>query len=222
MRVETEPSLAMSNQTWRTFLAMDANASEKKDTKAARRRQESFDLLMPKSDTYPELKLRCSTGPLVWQGKEYAGELPPDIVRQILWELYELNFTHELLSLDRRACANLDLSNAEQLLERQLKISRCFKVGSFRQVSIPLENNGLASDRLEWRYEFIKGLISVMRSWRGVVPMLITTTDDEQLSKFSAPYRHSVEKTIAAYYCQQFFNYFGRAAQIPHRLYETK
>ena len=86
--------------TLHTFLAMDANVSEKKDMKAARHCQESFDLLMPKSDMYPELKLRCSAGPLDWQGKKYAGELLSDIVRQILWKLYDLSFTHKLLSLD--------------------------------------------------------------------------------------------------------------------------
>ena len=53
-------------------------------------------------------------GPIVWQGREYpVGELPPEnVIREILWELYELNFIHELQSLDRRACDNLDLSNA--------------------------------------------------------------------------------------------------------------
>ena len=67
---------------------------------------------MPKSSIYPELQTRSITNQLlVWQGKEYpSGVLPPeDVVRQILWELYELNFIHELQSLDRRACADLDL-----------------------------------------------------------------------------------------------------------------
>jgi hypothetical protein len=222
MRMEMEPSLAMSNQTWRTFLAMDANAPEKEGTKAARRRQESFKLLMPKSETYPELKLRSSTGSLVWQGKEHpAGKLPPDdVVRQILWELYELNFAHELLSLDRRACADLNLSNAEQLLERQIKISRCFHVGSFRHISIPLENHGLASDVLGSRYQYIKALLLVMKSWKGEKPLLITASD-EQLREFNRPTVQHAEKVVAKYYCQQFFNYFGRAAQIPHRLFAT-
>jgi hypothetical protein len=28
-----------------------------------------------------------------------------------------------------------------------------------------------------------------------------------------------LEETVTKYYCQQFYNYFGRAAQIPHRLF---
>ena len=28
-----------------------------------------------------------------------------------------------------------------------------------------------------------------------------------------------IEEAAAKYYCQQFFNYFGHAAQIPHRLF---
>ena len=39
MRLEQEPSLAMSSQAWRTLLSMDTNTSEKSGTKAALRRQ---------------------------------------------------------------------------------------------------------------------------------------------------------------------------------------
>jgi len=118
MRLEREPSLTMSNQNWRTFLTIDLNVLEKGETKAANHCREILDKLIPKSDLYPEVKMRSTfNGPLVWQGKEYPpGVLPSDdVIWQILWELYEVNFVHELLSLDRRACANLDLSDTAQL-----------------------------------------------------------------------------------------------------------
>jgi len=54
-----------------------------------------------------------------------------DIVQQILWELYEVNFIHKLLSLDCCACTDLDLKNSMQLLERQLKILTCFSLSLF-------------------------------------------------------------------------------------------
>jgi len=120
MRLAKEPSLAISNQHWRTFLAAKLDARLDGQTKAANCLQQTLDLIIPKSDTYSGVKMRTSKEPLVWQGKEYPlGVLPPeDVVRQILWELYELNFIRELLSLDCRACADLDLSDTTQLLDR--------------------------------------------------------------------------------------------------------
>jgi hypothetical protein len=221
MRLQTEPSLAMSSQHWRTFLSMDLSVLEKGSTKAAKRRQDILDMLLPNSSTYSEVQKRSTAKELlVWQGKEYPlGVLPPeDVVRQILWELYELNFIHELQSLDHRACADLDLSDTVQLVERQMKISRCFPINSFRHVMIPSENCGLADDDLIKRFPFVVELLHVMKSWRGDKPAILSMSMDN-LRKSTRQTAILIEETIAKYYCQQFFNYFGRAAQIPHRLF---
>jgi len=221
MRVEKEPSLAMSSQTWHTFLSMDINAPGNGKTKAACCRQESLGMLMPKSNMYPEVKMRSiSIGGILWQGKEYpSGVMPPeDIVRQILWELYEVNFIHELQSLDHRACSNLDLSNTAWLLERQIKIAQCFPVGSFRHISIPSENRGLAADDFETRFGFVTALIVVMKSWKGEKP-IVFNAPIENLHKFTLQAAEHTEQVVAKYYCQTFFSYFGHAAQIPHRLF---
>jgi hypothetical protein len=221
MRLQTEPSLAMSSQHWRTFLSMDLSVPVQGSTKAAKRRQDVLDMLVPNSSTYPEVQTRSITNQqLVWQGKEYpSGVLPPeDVVRQILWELYELNFIHELQSLDRRACADLDLTNVAQLVERQMKISRCFPINSFRHVTIPSENCGLAADDVSERFRFVVELLHVMKSWRGEKPALFGISQ-HNLRDSTLQTRKLLEKTIAKYYCQQFFNYFGRAAQIPHCLF---
>ena len=224
MRVIKEPSLAMSNQNWRTFLSIDPNVPEKgdtKDTKAARRRQESLEMVMPKANMYPEVKMRSGlVVPIIWKGEAYlpAVPLPDDIVREMLWELYEVNFIHELQSLDRCACANLDLSDTTQLFERQIMISRCFHPSSFRHVPILSQNLGLAADNLEKLFEFIIGLVLVMKSWRGDKPVILGTSADS-LRDFSRRAKEDTERRVARYYCQQFFNYFGRAAQIPHRLF---
>jgi hypothetical protein len=223
MRLQKEPSLAMSGQHWRTFLAMDFSVPENGSTKAAKRRQDVLDMLIPNSSLYPEVHKRgTSKQPLIWQGKEYpSGVLPPeDVVRQILWELYELNFIHELQSLDHRACADLDVSDTAQLLERQMKISRCFPINSFRHVTIPSENCGLAADDLNERFRFVVELLHIMKSWRGDKPVIFDISMDN-LRDSTRQARLYLEKTITKYYCQQFFNYFGRAAQIPHRLFAT-
>jgi len=217
MRVEKESSLAMSNQHWCTFLSIDPSVPEKMETRAARRRQESLELIIRGVDP-----LRVSIGPIIWQGEEYSsGVLPPDdIVRQILWELYEVNFIHELQSLDRRACTDVDLSNHTQLFERQIMISQCFHISSFRPVPILSENLGLAADDLDERFQFILALVLIMQSWKGEKPVILGASQDK-IRNFSRKGKMQFERVVAAYYCQQFFNYFGRAAQIPHHLFTT-
>jgi hypothetical protein len=224
MRLAKEPSLAISNQHWRTFLTANLNAPADKQTKAANRIRSTLDLIIPKSDTYSGVKLRTPSDPLVWQDKEYPpGELlPENVIRQILWELYELNFIRELVSLDRRACTELDLSDTAQLLDRQTQITRCFPLDSFQHITIPSRNRGLAADDLGERFRFITALFLVMKSWRGVQPKIFEAAE-ENVHNFSGQAAlSSFENLVAKYYCQQFFNYFGRAAQIPHRLFATK
>ena len=223
MRVAKEPSLALSNQSWRTFLAMGNTIPSNGETKSARRQQEVLDMLLPSTDMYPGVGKRSGLmGPMVWQGREYPpGVLPPDnIVREILWELYELNFIHELQSLDRRACHDLDLSDSTQLFDRQTKISQCFQPGSFPHVSIPSENTGLVDDDFDNRFRFVTALAFVVNLWKGDKPsVLVGDLYDLQLSPNETM---ELEEIVTKYYCQQFFNYFGRAAQIPHCLFLSK
>ena len=134
MRVAKEPSLALSNQSWRTFLSIGNTVPEKGETRAARRRQEALDIILPNPDLYPGVEKQSSLmGPIVWQGREYPSGvlLPEKVVREILWELYKVNFIHELQSLDRCACHNLDSLSATQLFKRQIDILQCFHRSSY-------------------------------------------------------------------------------------------
>ena len=221
-RIAHEGSLAMSGQHWRNFLATDLSSlSGTSDTKTAKRRQEIHDILMPRSSSDPAVKPQSAVGePLVWQGHNYQPDvLPPEnVVRQILWELYELNFTREFLSLDCRACQNLDLTDNEQLLERQSLISKCFAADAFMYISLPNCNSGLAADILQERLPYLQCMVHVMKSWKGTKPTIFylahhrpQSIPDQQAKEFEA--------AVVKYYCQHFFSYFGRAAQIPHRLF---
>jgi hypothetical protein len=101
MRVAKELSLALSNQSWCTFLSIDNTILEKGETKAVHHHQEVLDIILPKSDMYTGVEKQSGLmEPIVWQGKEYlSGVLPPEnVVQEILWELYEVNFIYELQS----------------------------------------------------------------------------------------------------------------------------
>ena len=65
IRLQNEPSLAMSSQHWQTFLAMDLNILEKGGTKAAMRRREVLDVFMPTSDGCAELRTCFSKEQLI-------------------------------------------------------------------------------------------------------------------------------------------------------------
>ena len=67
-----EPSLALSNQSWHTFLLIDNTVLEKGETKAVHCCQEVLDIILPSPDMYPRVEKRSSLmGPIVWQGREY-------------------------------------------------------------------------------------------------------------------------------------------------------
>jgi len=223
MRLATETSLAMSAQSWRDLLAMDLSAisiHEKSDTKAAKRRQQILALLTPKSEHF-RIKTRSTSGkPVIWQGDKYIpAVLPADhIVRGILWELYHLNFAYELLSLDRRACYNLNTSDDLQLMERQAMFLKCFPVNPFLSRSLPERNSGLAANEIEERLPFVLHLVRMMQSWKGDKPPVfnLAASSYQEIPRSEAL---GLEEAAAMFYCQQFFNYFGRAALVPHRLF---
>jgi hypothetical protein len=215
-------SLAMSGQQWRDILSTDfSTLLGPSDTKAMNRRKRVHDILMPRSSSDAEVKVRITAGePFFWQGCGYLpGALPSeDVIRQVLWELYELNFTHELLSLDRHACENLDLMDSEQLLERQSLIAKCFVVDTFQSIPLPNHNGGLAADTLRERLPYLRQMVHVMMAWKGSKPTVFYLADlpmqrllDQQVEE--------LESVVTRYYCQQLFTYFGRAAQVPHRLF---
>lgn len=223
MRVANETSLAMSGQNWRDLLSNDFNAiQEKDDTKAAKRRQQVLAMLVPKYEHFPDVKTRSTAGePITWQGKNYLpGVLPAEhVVRGILWELFQLNFAYEFLSLDRRACSILDTkSDDSQLIQRQVLVSECFPVDPFLSRSLPDRNCGLAASDIEERIPYILCFVRVMQSWKGNKPPIfnLAARSYQEIPQIQAS---ELEEAATKYYCQQFFNYFGRAALLPHRLY---
>ena len=160
VRIRHGELLSMSGQHWRDCLSTDFNnLLGKSDSKATKRRQKILETLTPRLLSDPGVKPRSTAGePYFWQGHSYLpGVLPEvNVVRQILWELYELNFIYEFISLDRRACENLDLTDNEQLLEREYLISKCFAVDAFKSVPLPNRNCGLAADNLLERLPYLR------------------------------------------------------------------
>ena len=148
MHVMNETSLAMSGQNWHNLLSNDLSAiQEKNDTKAAKHRQQALDMLVPK---FTDVNTRSTAGePVTWQGNNYPPSVLPSkhVVRGILWELFQLNFAYEFLSLDCHTCSTLDpTSDDSQLIQRQALVSKYFSINPFLYRSLPDRNCGLATN----------------------------------------------------------------------------
>jgi hypothetical protein len=75
----------------------------------------------------------------------------------------------------------------------------------------------LADDDFNKHFQFITVLVFVINSWKGDKPAVLAgNLSDLQLSPDDAK---ELEKVAAKYYCQQYFYYFGCAAQVPHHLF---
>jgi hypothetical protein len=206
----------MNAQHWRDYLNTDLSSLSEltgNDTLSAQRRLHIRDVLETKA-----MVPQCVAGaPFFWQGNQYLpGRLPPDnVIRQVLWELYELNFAQEFVSLDRRACEILDRANHEILYEQQISISKCFVSNTLSYAPLPNTNCGLAADTIKDRIPYLRRMVRIMKTWKGIKPAIFDRAESLRLTDQQAG---DIEDAVTKYYCQQFYNYFGRAAQIPHRL----
>ncbi len=56
-------------------------------------------------------------------------------------------------------------------------------------------------------------MVQVMNAWKGTKP---TTFRLVELQNMTDQQAKDLEAAATTYYCQQFYTYFGRAAQVPH------
>jgi hypothetical protein len=62
-------------------------------------------------------------------------------------------------------------------------------------------------------------MVLVMQSWKGIEPTAFAIANRSTPDIFDQQAKELED--VARYYCQQFFNHFGRATQVPHRLFPT-
>ncbi|KAF9046782.1 hypothetical protein BJ165DRAFT_1527844 [Panaeolus papilionaceus] len=213
-----------SPQDWRHLLFLDfSNPPPDGDSPTIKRRRELYEMLQTRGNQFSGLRLvdRFSTAP-TWNGQPVTAPVPEKTAREIMWTLYEFNFTFELISLDRRACIELGPNPTEQKLEEREKLIRaCFAPARFKMPEVDPENIGLASNKLEDRLPYIIALGKVVKSWTlNPDPVLLLCDHRRPELHLDEPRRHGLERVVTQLYCQTFWNYFGRAAQIPHRLHQ--
>ena len=117
------------------------------------------------------------------------------LVKEVLWELSELNFRYELSALDVRQ------TGRERLTEILEAVGN--EPDSIFQVSVGKVDMGLVSTDLETRSKRLRSLHELMRDWKDRVEV---------------PAADHLESTVASLYCQTFFDTFGRPPILPRGL----
>jgi hypothetical protein len=136
-----------------------------------------------------------------------------------VWDSHEHNFRAELISLDRCIMSEV-WKNPRAGMDRERKLRAVFFSEILLMVSVPPGFKSIASQDAKDHCSFVDGFRLVLADWPGTVPACLKTLqlrkqlDGEDVWDFEA--MRLVERKAYPFYCQTFFDHFGRAPSIPH------
>jgi hypothetical protein len=145
--------------------------------------------------------------------------LTPTTTAEILWDLFEHNFRLELLALDRCVMAS-SWQDPTVAAIRDALVRDVFPGDGFLVGTMPTSDHGLAADQWEDRLPFVEKLRKLMLDWLGELARKLKAIRALDSVDF-VPTRSDVEKVeriVASFYCQTFFDFSGRAPITPHRI----
>ncbi|TFK59690.1 hypothetical protein BDN72DRAFT_905622 [Pluteus cervinus] len=193
-------SRPLSHQDWRNFLHAPAGPNSTSPQEIFK--GPFFDLGIDPSS--------LQSLPLI----SFTNKLP---LRRMVWEVCEYNFRCELRALDHRICrVDVEYEDHQERLQNALSADPDSSSGLFvfdhRVATI-----GLASLSFAARLDVLKSLRDLMLDWEVPVPPLLAQPSSDVSERFVKAF----EDELCKYYCQTFFNYFGRAASIPYSLHQV-
>jgi hypothetical protein len=159
------------------------------------------------------LFLQGDDAPAKWRGEDLPTPVPENIAREIVWDLFEINFRFELFALDSRA-STVSRTNED----RVDLVDQCFatKTSLFTDRT-PQGNCGLVDDDWRERHHYLLAMFRLMATWEGKQPPIFRKLSEEnEGTDLRKEQMKELEESIAQFYTQSFFDYFGRAALIPH------
>jgi len=114
----------------------------------------------------------------------------------------------------------MSTSGAER---REEMIWNCFPQQSLVLLNLPRNDIGLGAQMFEDRYEYVEAFREVLATWPGAGAQTLQTMsavcrEGGRVSEAYWDEVHAVERVAYRFYCQTFFDYFGRAPTVPHVL----
>ncbi|KAK0196157.1 hypothetical protein F5146DRAFT_997620 [Armillaria mellea] len=203
------PNCTIGHQTWRTILQIDWLGTTPTIQSPARGEQAHRDQAATfLKGCQDELSIEASgSAQARWRDKE-SSSLSLDNIREILWEVSEINFRLEFFALDRKLCG------CESTRHLNL-LGQCFPYGRWNMphhIDLGSANYGIAHSNWIER-------APCMQSWQGCpVPLSASSDQTGGYSEFDV---ERVEKEMAYFYVETFFVTFGREPVLPQRLTHT-
>ncbi|TEB21038.1 hypothetical protein FA13DRAFT_1800481 [Coprinellus micaceus] len=220
------------NRVWRRALQLDPTTfgsirMDNSSSRAALEKREGVAFLDSSCQAFNAQVETLLQQPAAWRGNLYStsADLDEVVVKEILWEVNELNFRHELLALDRRFYIIPDpekpehrnLPTSPKALDRHDHILDCVVppplARAFHVVEYPQASRGLANPDVRQRVPQLNHLSRLMRGWSAsftAFDMLDPADDPATLVQREAE--------LYKFYVHQFFIIFGRAPVVPRSL----
>lgn len=148
-------------------------------------------------------------------------DLPDTTLREIVWELQELEWRYEVLALDR-VLAEAIWRQEDADLTRTEKVTRVFTpfpmLVTWAQ-PFPTVNPAVSAATRLARIPALAALRELMLDWPACPPVLAQVSFDmPHLQDPTTPLLAGLEHTVMLFYCQSFYDHFGRPPVLPHRL----
>lgn len=203
-------------QSVRPQQAQSTSKHGRRHQKARESAKDIFSFPKPSRDFVESLSWN---GRVVWS----PGKVDLTLVdhRLVVWDSHEHNFHLELFSLDR--CVMLeDWADPERRVVQEQKLQAVFFQEATLMVTIPTGLKTIASADPQAHCEYVEAFRLVVMDWPGETPFTFGPLQfhkqigDKVVWDFSL--MHDFERCAYRFYCQTFFDYFGRAPTIPHTL----
>jgi len=210
------------------------NTPEAKETKESRHGREKQQRIKDDTNRVDKFKLDTSlytsVSEIFWRGRLLLTKdalrnnqftVRTSVAQEIICELFNQNFALELLALDWIVFPRDNMSD-EEGMERDAKVSACFPDGILVGMDYPMVDQGLGA--LCWRdwIEYVEAFRMLLSTWKGEMvsgdvalqlggsPLVVATVTEQDIE--------ALEMVVYAFYCQTFFDHFGRAPCVPCRL----
>ena len=199
----------LSSEHWCSFLSKLMENDNQNDWHRAKKAtmQELLGTAMENFDSASNLLKSdlCFKGQLITS----EGAISLGVVQEILWDISELNFWVELSALHHYA-SGVAFKNAHS------SILKCLPScpGNIYVVNFDKAGEGLASGNIRDQAPYVLAFNELMTFWKSNTPLgnnipeSVAITDGQLLD---------IERWVAEFYAQTFYEYFGRACTLPRR-----